>query len=510
MSITCSRLAIARGPTLAGRSRARGYLAPTNSARCRVVHQVWYRMNTIPVDPTIDATIGMLVDGYEYIARRCKAFQSDLFRTRVMGKPAVCIHGREAAQLFYDEEKLQRHGAVPRRVVTSLFGKKAIHTLDGDAHHARKAMFLSLMTPENLEGLMHETARQWRMGIHRWEAAPSIVLFDEAQRVLATATCLWAGVPLERERVERRAHDFAAMVDAFGGVGPRLWKGKLARMRTERWLTRLVREVRAGKHRVDVQSALYVIANFRDRRGKKLSAKLAAIELMNVIRPTVAVAWYVAFAAHAIHAHPECREKLANDDVGEHAGRYTDMFMQEVRRYYPFTPYLGARVRSSFDWKGHHFEPKTLVLLDVYGTDRDPRWWQAPDEFRPERFAQGHTDAFDFIPQGGGSRLGHRCPGEWITMHNVTLALHFLTRCISYDVPDNQDLRLDLSRMPTRPSSGVVLSRVRASTALYEPAPRLPSLTAAREGMAAERAGEVVRTDWLGRLSHQPASRMVR
>ena len=120
--------------------------------------------------------------------------------------------------------------------------------------------------------------------------------------------------------------------------------------------------------------------------------------------------------------------------------------MQEVRRFYPFTPFLGARVRAPFDWRGHHFEAGTLVLLDVYGAQHDPLRWAAPEEFRPERFEGGSGGAFDFIPQGGGDPAqGHRCAGEWITMHQLALALHFLTRCIRYDVPA-QDLSVDLSR----------------------------------------------------------------
>ncbi|WNG46954.1 cytochrome P450 [Archangium minus] len=110
------------------------------------------------------------------------------------------------------------------------------------------------------------------------------------------------------------------------------------------------------------------------------------------------------------------------------------------------------------------------------------RLWNAPDAFRPERFKQWSGSPFDFIPQGGGPRAtGHRCPGEWITMHNVTLALHFLTRCMSYEVVPGQDLSVDPTRMPTRPRSGFVIRNVRATLALDGKAPRLPSPTAAHD-----------------------------
>jgi fatty-acid peroxygenase len=456
-------------------------------------------MTDIPHTPALDSTLALLKDGYEFIWKRCQRWNTDLFTTRILGMKAVCIHGREAAELFYDTDKFQRHGALPRRVVTSLFGKGAIHTLDDAAHRQRKSAFLSLMGPSSLERLMAHTADAWRLAILRWEQQPSVILFDEVQQVLTAGVCAWAGVPVSTPELPARAHDLVEMVDAFGGVGPRLWKGKLARARSERWIERLIDGVRSGRLQVPPDTALAVMAQQRELSGKLLRSRVAAVELLNVIRPTVAVSWYIAFAALALHQHPEARERLAAEPTAENAGELADLFMQEVRRFYPFTPYLGALVRKEFVWRGQHFAPGMMVLLDVYGTNHDPRLWQAPQEFKPERFKEWNGDAFNFIPQGGGSReAGHRCPGEWITMHNVTLALHFLTRCMTYHVPSDQDLSIDLRRMPTRPKSGLLLRGVRATPALQLKAPYLPSRTAARDSSAAsgerQRSSQVVHT----------------
>jgi fatty-acid peroxygenase len=278
------------------------------------------------------------------------------------------------------------------------------------------------------------------------------------------------------------------MVDAFGGVGPRLWRGKLARARTEHWITGLVTAVRRGEIDPDPRSALAVMARLRGTGNDLLDARTAAVEVINVIRPTVAIAWYIAFAALALHENPAACERLAAEPIAAPAGEltgYTDCFMQEVRRFYPFAPYLGANVRSAFTWRGHAFEPGRLVLLDVYGTNHDPQIWEAPDEFRPERFERWTGDAFSLIPQGGGDpAVGHRCPGEWITMHQVTLALHFLTRAVSYQLATDQDLGYDLRRMPTRPRSGVVICNIQVRPSLSAEPPHLPSRTAVLESEA--------------------------
>jgi fatty-acid peroxygenase len=448
-------------------------------------------MSNIPRDPALDSTFAMMREGYEFIWNRCKRFESDLFETRIMGRRTVCIHGPRAAQLFYDNEKFQRAGALPRRVLTTLFGKNAVQTLDDEAHFQRKGAFLAIMTPANMELLTDLTVEQWRAAIHRWQKADSVVLFEEARTLLTSAVCAWAGVPLSPAEAPRRARQLSRLVDGFGGVGPRVWKGKLARFRLERWMAGLISDVRSGAVSARTGSALAVMANLRDAGGQLVDARTAGIELLNIIRPTTAVAWYVAFAALALHQNPLACERIAQEEVGAHAGTYTDLFTQEVRRFYPFTPFLGAKVRTAFDWQDHHFEPGALVLLDVYGANRDPRLWREPNEFRPERFEQWQPNAYDFIPQGGGSRTtGHRCPGEWITMHNIALALHFLTRCVRYDVVAHQDLSFDLGRMPTRPRSGVILRNVRALAALDAAFPRAPSMSANRDAAEAVATGE--------------------
>ncbi len=198
------------------------------------------------------------------------------------------------------------------------------------------------------------------------------------------------------------------MIEGAGSVGPRKWRGQILRARTERWIRGVIEEVRARRLEVAQGSAAHVIAWHRNPDGELLDTEVAAVELINVLRPVVAVARYVVFAALALHEHPECRRELAA--VGDD---YLKLFVQEVRRFYPFFPFVGGRVRKEFDWRGRHFEEGAWVLLDLYGTNHDPRVWEEPRVFRPERFRDWDGSAFDFIPQGGGDHyLDHRCAGE--------------------------------------------------------------------------------------------------
>lgn len=227
--------------------------------------------------------------------------------------------------------------------------------------------------------------------------------------------------------------------------------------KSEKWIEGMIEQVRNNQLTIPENSAAYVIAWHRDLDGKLLNKHTAAVELINIIRPIVAIARYITFAALALYEHPECRQKIQNSEHNE----YSEWFVQEVRRFYPFFPFTAAIVRQDFDWQGYHFPQGRRVLLDLYGTNHDPQIWENPEAFEPERFRHWDGSQFNFIPQGGGDYYtNHRCAGEWITIKVMKVTLNFLTQALEYNVPE-QDLAISLSKMPTIPKSGFVISNVR-------------------------------------------------
>ncbi|MDG4783306.1 cytochrome P450 [Micromonospora sp. WMMD961] len=412
-------------------------------------------MARTPADRSPDSTLALLRAGYRFIGERCERYDSDVFRTRILLAPTICLRGRPATELFYDTERFRRATAMPLRVQRTLTGRGGVQGLDGTEHTDRKAMFMSIMTPAAIRQLGQLFDAEWRARIPAWEAAGPVSLYAELGRLLTRVVYAWVGVPLPTSQVEDRAVELHAMIEAPALVGPRHWRGLLARRRAERQLADLVERTRAGLAPAPAGSALAVIAEHRDGRGDLLPRRIAAVELLNLLRPVVAVDQYMTFAALALHDHPGWRDRVRDDDEA------TEQFVQEVRRYYPFFPMAAARVRRSFDWQGHHFPRGRRVLLDLYGTNHHPTLWPEPELFRPERFAGRRVDPFALIPQGGGDHwAGHRCAGEWITIDLMKRAVANLTTTMRYDVPV-QDLTLDLRRMPALPPLGLTLTNIR-------------------------------------------------
>jgi fatty-acid peroxygenase len=401
----------------------------------------------------LDDTLGLALAGYAWLpALRRRSAGAAVPSTRLFGKRTVALLGPDAVPFFYDESHVRRHTAIPEPVQGTLFGHGAVHTLDGDRHHHRKAMFLSLLKDRHqVRDLTDRAAAAWDDAASFWTPGEPVVLFDETARMITRAVHEWAGVPIEPAQVSEVAADLTAMVDGFATIGPRHWRARRARGRQERRLATLIDQVRAAEIVPPGGSALSVVAHYTEIGGELLTAKHAAVELLNMIRPTVAVSWFAALAGHALHRWPENRERMRDGGMA-----YAVAFAHEVRRFYPFAPFVGGLAVRDLTWRDEHIPAGSMVLLDLYGQNHDPGLWPDPYRFDPGRFLDRGPGPDELIPQGGGdARTGHRCPGEDVT---VALLLTLATRLagLDYDVP-GQDLTISLRRIPARPRSRFVI-----------------------------------------------------
>lgn len=413
--------------------------------------------HTMPTEEGFDHSLKLLKEGYQFILNRSHMFHSNVFETKLLAEKTICLTGKETAKIFYDNDKFTRVGAAPKRIQKTLFGQGGVQGLDGDAHRERKGMFMSLMTKESLQEISEITEEEWKNAINNWEIRKdNIVLYDESKKILALVASKWTGIPIDEDvDVDDWSKELGLMFETAAALGPSHWKGRMARSKIEDWVEDLVKKVRKGTVHPEQDRALYRFSWHRDPNGELLDGKIVAVELINLLRPIVAISIYIGFTALAIHHYPEEVEKLKSGDE-DHLKR----FVQEVRRYYPFFPFTAARVKDDFTWGEYEFEKGTLTLLDLYGTNHHPDDWENPDRFEPDRFIHWDKSPFDFIPQGGGEYdIGHRCAGEWITIDIMKVSLDNLVNKMRYELPE-QDLQFSMNEIPSLPESKIIIRNV--------------------------------------------------
>lgn len=410
----------------------------------------------MPTATGLENSLKLLQEGYEFIINRSESLETDVFETRLLGEKTICLTGREAAELFYDETRFKREGAAPLPLKKTLFGEGGVQGMDGTAHRHRKAMFMQLWTGDAVREIRDLTRQYWDHFAKEWESRDEINLYQEAQKLLTCVVCKWAGVPLADEDIPLRAEQLGDMYESPADLSLGHFKGWISRSEAEDWLKDLVRAVRNDELVVAKDRALYLFSWHKDLEQNLLSEGVVAVELLNLLRPTVANAIYIDFLLLAIHDYPDQVEALKDGDDAQ-----LQRFVQEVRRYYPFFPFTAARVKTTFNWRNFEFIEETLTLLDLYGTNHHPDEWTSPEQFDPERFADWDGSPFSFIPQGGGDYdTGHRCAGEWITLALMKESLDALVNRLSYSLPP-QDMTFSLAEVPSAPKDRIRLSQVR-------------------------------------------------
>jgi cytochrome P450 len=135
--------------------------------------------------------------------------------------------------------------------------------------------------------------------------------------------------------------------------------------------------------------------------------------------------------------HPEVGRRLRDELRTVLGGRlptaedvprltYTRMVLQEAMRLYPPAWNFGRTARCDVQLGGYPVPAGSLILVSPYVIHRNPRFWENPEGFDPERFSPENAPKiprFAYLPFGAGPR---QCIGNNFAMMEATLLLAVL------------------------------------------------------------------------------------
>jgi cytochrome P450 len=139
---------------------------------------------------------------------------------------------------------------------------------------------------------------------------------------------------------------------------------------------------------------------------------------------------------------------------------YAGAVIAESLRVYPAAYAIGRQAAEACEIGGHAVPRGTTILMSQWAVHRDPRFYDAPEEFRPERWTGGLARAlprYAYFPFGGGPRV---CVGNSFALTEATLVLAAVARRFRLALRPDLDVR-PLPTMTLRPDGGleVVVSR---------------------------------------------------
>ena len=193
---------------------------------------------------------------------------------------------------------------------------------------------------------------------------------------------------------------------------------RAARRLDEIILTIIAQRRRSGEDRGDLLSMLLHAQD--EESGRRMTDQQLRDEAMTLFMAghettanTLAWVWFL------LANHPES-EAMLHAELDAVLGdrpptiadlpqlKYTGLVVTEALRVYPTVWMVGRENIEPVELGGYTIPAGTTIFMPQWTIHRDPRWFDEPESFRPERWALGLQEQihrYAYFPFGGGPRI---------------------------------------------------------------------------------------------------------
>jgi cytochrome P450 len=239
-----------------------------------------------------------------------------------------------------------------------------------------------------------------------------------------------------------------------------------ARRRLDATVYRLIAERRADAAGRDDLLSMLLLAQDEESSGAGMTDEQLRDEALTLLlagHETTANAlswtWYL------LAQHPEVERRL-HAEIAEAVGTsavtagdlsrlpYAWRVLAESMRLYPPAWVIGRLAVADHEVAGYRIPVGAVVLLSQWVVQRDPRFFEEPERFEPDRWTEDARAArprFSYFPFGGGPRI---CIGEQFAWMEGVLLLATIARRWRLRLAPDRPIVLQPS-VTLRPKSGL-------------------------------------------------------
>ena len=354
----------------------------------------------------------------------------DIYRASIHGSSVYVISSADYAErvLLGNWENYLRRGQAVRRIALAL--GSGIIASNGALWVRQRRMIQPAFNRNVIAGLTGGMIDANRPLREKWQQAaqagePVNVTRDVSTMVLKTTLLSIFGADYATVAprfaivaAESRDLEFAKTCSVLGALVMELVRQRRRDRRAESDLLGLLMQSRDREHHAPMPDAQLA----REILTLVVAGHETTASVLNWI-------WYL------LALHPEVDARLAGELADARSGEepafgdlaklsYARQVIDEALRLYP-PLWLMTRQCVADDYLGPYLVPAgTEIYISPYLLQRHPRYWEAPDEFNPERFAPAGDDAplrLSMCPFGAGPR---NCIGEF--MARVEIQVHLM------------------------------------------------------------------------------------
>jgi cytochrome P450 family 135 len=365
------------------------------------------------------------------------------------GMQIVLISDPQAVKTLFTTPPELAPSATGNSPIRPIMGERSVLVLTGAEHMRQRKLLLPPFHGERMREYEQTIVAATRADMERWPLGEAMNL-HERTRAITLEVILSAVFGVEAGRMDALREAITALLAPMQSL--RLVWMALRRMSLERptgaigrALDRLDEVIYAELARRRVQTdlaertdILSLLMQARDEDGQAMTDDELRDELVTLLlagHETTATS--VAWAIERLVRHPDKLARLvAEIDAGPDGGeRYATAVVNETLRVRPVVPVVARELTQELELGGYLLPAGTRVMPSIYLTNRNPRVYRDPAEFRPERFLEGAPDTFAWIPFGGGIR---RCIGASFAQLEMKLMLRTMLGELEPSLPDGR------------------------------------------------------------------------
>lgn len=311
------------------------------------------------------------------------------------------------------------------------FVGEGVATSEGELWRKQRRLIQAAFSRERVTTYCDDIAACTARALEAWRPGEVRDLYADFMRVVleGTARALFSTQVGDeaREVVEAVSVVMDHFADPLFLMVPQLERLPLPRFRRLRAAQRRlgeivddvirVRRAEADGSRTDLLAALLAA---RDEHGAAMPDRQIYDEVMTLyIAGYEPMAVALGWTFHLLSRHPEALARASEEARGVLGGRaatHEDLArlpwiaatIDECLRLYPPAWTSMREADEACEFRGHAVPRGGYVWFSAWVVHRDPRWYEAPGEFRPERWLDGLARRLPrcaYLPYGAGPRM---------------------------------------------------------------------------------------------------------
>ena len=403
----------------------------------------------------------------------------DLVSLNLAGWPALLVHNMDAIEkILVKDHRNYIKNKLFWRHVAALFGTGLL-TNEGESWQRQRRLAAPAFAGQQLLAYGGEMVALTQRMLDGWTSGQVMDIHTEMMGL----TLRIAAKALFDSEVERDISDMDhALNDLAAEIASRVKRpilipdavplpGHLRYRRAIRTVERVVSHMIAERRASGLENRndfLSRLMSAHDEAGNPMSNALLrdeAITLLLAGHETTALA--LSWTWLLLCQHPEAEARMADEIsavVGDRPAtaddlprlKYTESVIMESMRMYPPAWLIGRESTGPFELDGYVFPTGTTIFISPWILHRDPRYFEEPETFRPERWMSNlarELPRFAYMPFGGGPRV---CIGQRFAMIEAILILTTVAQRFSGEWQSDRNVT-PFPSITLRPKGGVWL-----------------------------------------------------